>query len=417
MKDFYTRTDCRLCHSDRLETVLDIASTPVGDDFVVESKLGKPQPTYPLTLSVCRNCGLLQLPGVINPELIYSDYLYETSASLGLEAHFVNYARRILDKVRPGKGALVVDIGSNVGCLLHGVKSLGHPVLGIEPASALARKATDSGVETWPVFFNRETAARIRREKAPAGIITANNVFANIDDLTDMMEGIAELLDDNGVFVFETGYMLDTVQNTVIDNVYHEHLCYFSVLPLIPFFHSHGLELVDVERIPTKGGSIRGMVQRKGGPRPVSESVTGLANLERELGFGGLAPFTNFVRRVEAMKEELLALIDGLRAQGKTVAGYGASVGVTTMLYYLGLKDRLECLYDDNPVKFGTYSPGLHIPVHDSAKIYEHKPDYILNIAWRYAGPILRRHAAYLDGGGQFISMLPTVSIVNKEDI
>lgn len=416
MKDFYTRTDCRLCRSDDLEIVLNIASTPVGDDFVASENRDKKQPTFPLELSVCRDCGLLQLPGVINPELIYSDYLYETSASLGLEEHFVSYAKQMLDTVQPKTGALIVDIGSNVGCLLHGVKSLGYPVLGIEPASALAKKATESGVETWPMFFNRETAIKIKMEKEPAGIITANNVFANIDDLTDMMEGVAELLDDNGVFVFETGYMLDTIQNTVIDNVYHEHLSYFSVLPLIPFFYGHGLELVAVERIPTKGGSIRGMVQRKGGPRAVSESVTGLANLERELGFEGMAPFTNFVKRVEEMKQELLALIDDLRAQGKTVAAYGASVGVTTMLYYLDLKDRLDCLYDDNPVKFETFSPGLHVPVYNSAKIYEHNPDYILNIAWRYANPIMNRHEKYLENGGQFISMLPIVSIINKEN-
>lgn len=414
MKDFHFREDCRLCRSKRLETILNIANTPVGDDFVTRDKLDKEQPTYPLVLAVCLDCGLLQLPGVINPELIYADYLYETSASLGLEEHFIKYARKIVDQVKPDKEALVVDVGSNVGCFLRGVKSLGYRVLGVEPASALAAKATEAGVETWPVFFNKETAARIRREHGPAGIITANNVFANIDDLTDVMQGISELLDDSGVFVFETGYMLDTVQNTVIDNVYHEHLCYFSVLPLIPFFRNHGLELVDVMRIPTKGGSIRGTVQRISGSRDVSESVSGLANLERELGFTGLAPFRMLARRVERMKSELLELLDGLRAEGKSIAGYGASVGVTTMLYYLDLKDRIDCLYDDNPVKFETFSPGLHVPVYDSAMIYEHRPDYILNLAWRYAGPIMGRHQAYLDSGGLFISMLPAVEIIQK---
>ena len=412
MEEFYKRDDCRLCRSKSLKTVLDIATTPVGDDFVTRDQLDKPQPRFPLVLSVCAECGQLQLPGVINPELIYSDYLYETSISLGLEEHFLKYARKMIDQVKPDEGALVVDIGSNVGCLLQGVRALGYPVLGIEPASALAKKATDAGVETWPLFFNRETAVKVRTERGPAGIITANNVFANIDDLTDMMEGIVELLDANGVFVFETGYMVDTVQNTVIDNVYHEHLCYFSMLPLIRFFDSHGLEFVDVERVPTKGGSIRGVVQRKGGPREVSESVTGLANLERELGFETMAPFTRFVERVEAMKAELLALIDSLRAEGKTVAGYGASVGVTTMLYYLELEGRLDCLYDDNPVKFDTFSPGMHIPVYNSENIYKDKPDYILNIAWRYMNPIKARHAKYLAGGGAFITMLPAVGII-----
>lgn len=412
MEDFYKRDDCRLCRSKSLKTVLDIATTPVGDDFVTKDQLDKLQPRFPLELCVCTNCGQLQLPGVINPELIYSDYLYETSISLGLEEHFLKYAKKMINQVKPVDGALVVDIGSNVGCMLQGVKALGYPVLGIEPASALAKKATDAGVETWPMFFNRETAIKVRAERGPAGIITANNVFANIDDLTDMMEGIVELLDESGVFVFETGYMVDTVQNTVIDNVYHEHLCYFSMLPLIRFFDSHGLEFVDVERVPTKGGSIRGVVQRKGGPREVSESVTGLANLERELGFEGMDPFTNLVKRVEAMKSELLELIDGLRAEGKTVAAYGASVGVTTMLYYLELEGRIDCLYDDNPVKFDTYSPGMHIPVYNSAEINERKPDYILNIAWRYMNPIKARHEKYLAEGGAFITMLPAVGVI-----
>jgi hypothetical protein len=417
MDNFYNRDDCRLCRSKDVRTVLDIASTPVGDDFITRDELDKEQPTFPLRLSVCGDCGLLQLPGVINPELIYTDYLYETSASLGLEEHFIRYARHIVGKVDPRKGSLVVDVGSNVGCLLKGIQSLGYEVLGVEPASILARKATESGVETWPVFFSKETAIRIKREKCPAAIITANNVFANIDDLTDMMEGIEELLDEAGVFVFETGYMLDTIQNTVIDNVYHEHLCYFSVLPLIPFFAKHGLELIDVERIPTKGGSIRGIVQRLGGPREISESVFGLANLERELGFVGMAPFANFAKRVESMKHELLTLLDSLKAQGKTVAGYGASVGVTTLLYYLELHGRIDCLYDDNPIKYDTYSPGLHVPVYESARIYEHKPDYILNLAWRYAQPIMSRHTRFLERGGKFISMLPSVEVVGKEGL
>lgn len=414
MKNFYKRDDCRLCRAKALETVFDIAATPVGDDFVTKDKLDKPQPTFPLELCVCRECGLLQLPGVINPELIYSDYLYETSISLGLEEHFLKYAEKMICQIQPDDGALVVDIGSNVGCMLQGVKALGYPVLGIEPASALAKKATEAGVETWPLFFNRETAAKVRGECGPAGIITANNVFANIDDLTDVMEGVVYLLDENGVLVFETGYMVDTVQNTVVDNVYHEHLCYFSLLPLIRFFDRHGLEFIDVDRVPTKGGSIRGVVQRKGGPRPVSDSVTGLANLERELGFDGMAPFKNFVKRVEAMKAELLELIDTLRGQGKTVAAYGASVGVTTMLYYLELQGRINCLYDDNPVKFDTFSPGMHLPVYNSEKIYEHRPDYILNIAWRYMNPIRVRHEKYLAEGGKFITMLPAVDIIEK---
>jgi len=411
VKEFFKREDCRLCGSRNMAVVLDMEAVPLGDDFVTREQLDRPQGEYPLEINFCNDCGLLQSTSVINPDIIYSNYLYETSSSLGLVRHFEDYAAYLMDKVRPPKGALTVDIGSNVGALLKGMQAHGMTVLGIDPARALARKATEAGLETWAAFFNREVAGRIRSEKGSAAIITANNVMANIDDLTDIMDGILELLSDDGGFVFETGYMVDTVQNGVIDNFTHEHLCYFSILPLLSFFDGHGLELIDVKRVPTKGGSIRGMVQKKGGPRPVSSNVSGLATLERELGFEGMVPFTVFARYAESVKTELVDMLTRLKAQGKSIAGYGASIGSTSLIYYFGLEPFLDRLYDDNPVKIGTYSPVQHIPVHDSAEIYEHRPDYVLNLAWRYAGPIYRRHARYVAEGGHFISCLPTVEV------
>lgn len=414
MSDYFKRDDCRLCHSKDLELIIDMGAVPLGDDFVTKEQFDRKQDEYPLEINFCRECGLVQSTTVIDPSIIYSNYLYETSSSLGLMQHFEDYADYLMEKIRPAKGALTVDIGSNIGALLKGMKRNGMTVLGIDPATSLAKKATDAGLETWAAFFNLEMARKIKAEKGPAAIITANNVMANIDDLTDIMEGITELLDDDGVFVFETGYMVDTIQNMVIDNLTHEHLCYFSVLPLLSFFESHGLELIDIKRIPTKGGSIRGTVQRIGGGRKVTANVTGLATLERELGYESFAPFTVFGKLAESMKDDVVTLVDDLLAQGKKVAAYGASIGATSLIYYMGLGDRIQCLYDDNPVKFGTYSPVQHIPVYNSDQLYEDKPDYIINLAWRYAGPIYRRHAKYLAEGGAFISCLPVVEVVES---
>lgn len=241
MQEFFKRDDCRLCKSKNIELVIDMGAVPLGDDFVAKDQLDRKQGEYPLEINFCRDCGLLQSTSVINPDIIYSNYLYETSSSLGLMKHFEDYAAYLMDKVAPPKGALTVDIGSNIGALLKGLKAHGMNVLGIDPAKALAQKATEAGLETWAAFFNREMAEKIKAEKGSAAIITANNVMANIDDLTDIMEGIAALLAEDGVFVFETGYMIDTIQNVVIDNLTHEHLCYFSVLPLQSFFETHGL--------------------------------------------------------------------------------------------------------------------------------------------------------------------------------
>ncbi len=410
MSDFFKRDDCRLCRSKNLELIINMGDVPLGDDFVTKEQFDRKQGEYPLEINFCKDCGLVQSTSVINPEIIYSNYLYETSSSLGLMQHFEDYADYLMEKVQPTKGSLTVDIGSNIGALLKGMKRNGMNAMGIDPAGALAEKATKNGLETWAAFFNLETAKKIKAEKGAAAIITANNVMANIDDLSDIMAGIVELLDDDGVFVFETGYMVDTIQNMVIDNLTHEHLCYFSVLPLQSFFEEHGLELIDMKRIPTKGGSIRGTVQRKGGGRSVSANVTGLATLERELGYESFAPFSIFAKIAESMKDEVVSMIDDLQAQGKKVAAYGASIGATSLIYYMGIGEKIDCLYDDNPVKIGTFSPVQHVPVYDSAQIYEDKPDFILNLAWRYAGPIYRRHEKYLAEGGKFISCLPVVS-------
>ena len=410
--DYYKRNNCRLCNGKNLEHVINLSSTPIGDDFIPYECLDKQQKVYPLDLFFCKDCSLIQILGIINKEKIYRDYIYESKISLGLSKHFKQYAEHICNKLSIENNSLIIDIGSNDGSLLNGFKNLDMNVLGVEPAINIANNATRLGIETIAEFFTSELATAIKDKRATATIITANNVFANIDNLDDIIEGLKQLMRKDSCFILETGYGIDTVQNLVFDNIYHEHLSYFSVKPLRLYFEKHGMELIDVERIPTKGGSIRCFVQLKNGKRKRNPIVNELINLETELGFDSSVPLKVFKDRVEETKRNLIALITSLKNQGKSIAGYGASVGVTTLLYYFGLGNTLENLYDDNSIKHNLFSPGHHIPIHKSNAIYDKNPDYIIIFPWRYAGNIIKKHKKYLKNGGHFIKVLPSVEII-----
>ena len=238
-----------MCGSRDLRLILKMAATPPGDHYVTAEQTRTPQPVYPMDLMMCGGCALVQLPDVVDPELLYRDYIYNTSISLGLVQHFDRYAGAVLDRVAPPQGSLVVDIGSNDGTLLKGFKSRGMRVLGIDPAIEAGRMANAAGLETLSTFFTRGLGARLRAERGPASVITANNVFANVDDLDDLMAGVSELLAPDGTFVFETGYFPDLAKHLVIDNIYHEHLSYYSVTPLVKFFPRFGMKLVGVDQI------------------------------------------------------------------------------------------------------------------------------------------------------------------------
>lgn len=371
-----------------------------------------PQPSYPLDLYLCKDCGLAQLLDVVDPKIIYPDYIYETVSSLGLVEHFDAYAQDVLSRAKPAKGALVVDIGSNDGTLLKSFKKRGMKVLGIDPARLIAEHATKEGVETWPVFFTRKTAAQIRAEKGPAAVITTNNIFANVDNLHEMTEGIRDLLAPDGVYVLESSYVGDQLANMVFDFIYHEHLTYFSVKPLASFFKSKGLEMIDVQRVPTKGGSLRYTMQRSGGPRKASPEVAKALAQERENGLHAAKTYKDFSAKIDAVKAEVAGLLKKLKAEGKTVAAYGASATSTTFIYHFDIGRQIDYFVDDYKLKQNTFSPGLHIPVLPSDTLYERKPDYVLIVAWRYAEPIIKKHARYLKQGGRFIVPLPKLKLV-----
>lgn len=408
------RTTCRLCDAPDPELVLPLAATPAADDYVSTERLKDQQPVFPLDLYLCRECGHAQLLDVVNPEALFGSYLYVTSSSPGLSEHFRRYADDVVARIRVPAGALTVDIGSNDGTLLRFFQKKGLRVLGVDAAAEIAKAATQAGVETIGAFFDTTLAERIRQDRGPASIVTANNVFAHADNLGAIAQGIERLLADDGMFVFEVSYLVDLVEGHVFDYIYHEHLCYHSVKPLQGFLRRHGLELIDVERISTKGGSLRGTAQRLDGQRSVSPSVNELIALEEGIGLYDRTTFSRLAERLDSIKGDLLDRLRQLQAQGKTIAGYGASATVTTLIYHFGLGQFLSFIVDDNVTRQGLFSPGLHIPILAPSAMYERKPDCVVILAWRFAQPILERHRPFVEAGGQFIVPLPEQKVIER---
>jgi SAM-dependent methyltransferase len=402
-----------LCGTGRLQLALPLEHTPLGDHFVGAERLDQVQEAYPLDLMLCEDCGNVQLQHVVNPEIIYRDYTYTSSVSLGLVEHFQRYADAVLQRVDPRPNVLVVEIGSNEGAMLRAFQKRGLTTLGVDPAREIARCATAAGIETLPCYFTAEVAQTIRDQRGPAAIVIANNVIANIDDLSEVMRGLETLLAPQGVFVFETSYCLDVVQDALLDTIFHEHLTYFSVRPLVPFFRRHGMELIDAQRVATKGGSLRVTAQRAGGSRPVASSVAELQELEASAGLNRLETYRTLAARLDHRKRELHDVLGSWKAQGKTIAAYGAAVGLTTMIYQFGLGKFLSFIVDDNPGKHNLYSPGLHLPTLPSEALYQRKPDYVVVLAWRYVDSILQQHQAFLAQGGQFVTPLPEIRVIH----
>ncbi len=409
IRTHYKPANCLLCGSGELELVLPLARSAVGNDYLAARQH---QESFALSLHRCEQCGNVQIEDVVHPDLLFRCYTYATTSSLGLVEHFRKAAAELVARSGAKPGALVVDIGSNDGSLLKAFGELSYRVVGVDPAVEIAQRATAGGIPTIPEYFTPEVAEQIRTEYGPAAVVSANNVFAHSDTLPAMADAVRGLLQPDGLFTFEVSYLLDIVQKMLFDTVYHEHLCYHSVRSLAAFFARHGLELVDVQRIPTKGGSLRGTVQLAGGPRSASPEVRRLVEWENLVGLHSREIFRDLASRIDSAREQFTALLDRARSVGKVVAGYGASPTVTTLLNQLDLANRIDYLVDDNPVKQNTYSPGHQIPVYHPTAIYEREVDLVAVLAWNYATPIMARHSKFAAAGGRFAIPLPQLQLV-----
>ena len=286
-------------------------------------------------------------------------------------------------------------------------------VLGVEPASHIAAQTTAGGIKTINNYFSRDLAKQMVAEHGHAKLVTANNVFANIDDLISWVNGVNELLSVDGIFVFESYYLADLLQNMVFDFIYHEHLSAFSVKPIQALFERVGLKLAAVERVPTKGGSLRYFVQRPKGPLSDDGSVAKMRALEDSMGLYRKETYTAFADKINGLKVEMKRFLAKAKSEGKSIAGFGASITGTTLIYHFEIGEYLDYLVDDNIAKQGRFSPGLHLSVLPTSAIYELKPDYVVVLAWRFAEPFIKKNQAYLKEGSCIIVPVPEFKVVN----
>ncbi len=405
------RTRCRLCGCKSLTLVLPMKPSPIGDAFITFEEKDKIQSLIPLDLYQCFECGHAQNLDVVNPEELFRGYLFTTASSAGLVKHFQNFAKEVIDKLAVLQNSLVVEIGSNDGTLLRFFKDLGMKVLGVDPAREIARHANSAGTPTLPEFFSSTVANHVFKEYGAAQLIVANNVYAHSDELADITNGIASLLDNDGVFVFEVSYLLDIVDHFVFDTIYHEHLSYHSIGPLVRFFHKHQLELIDVQKVSTKGGSMRCFAQRLSGTRKKSAIVDQMVYEEERRGLHRPEIFQHYAMQIEQRKKTLEVFLTEVLDQGKRIAGYGASTTVTTLIYQFELEKKLIYLIDDNSKKQGMFSPGCHLEVKPSSVLYSDRPDIVIILAWQYAGLIMQKHIRFIEESGTFVLPLPELKI------
>ncbi len=414
-KVYKKRNTCRLCNSDNVRLVVPLGKSPVSEKYLTKENISEDQVKVPLDLYFCNNCSHVQLLDIVNPKFLWSDFTFQTANNPSLVDHFYDVSKRIISFLSIEKKDLILDIGSNDGTLLSCFKESGYNnVLGIDPSKEISDIANKAGVTTINDFFNKETSVDIFNKYGKAKIITANNVYAHIDDLTEITASIKSILDSNGVFVFEVSYLLDVVQKILIGTVFHEHLSYHSVKAIKSFLEAQGMKLIHVERGPEQGGSIVGYAQHAETAIDPYSSVEELLNLEHEYKLDKPETIMSMYTRLESVKSEVVRIVSNFHNDGKVIAGFGAARAGTTLLSYFKIGDKIDFLVDDNESKHFKFSPGDKIEVLPVAELYNKKPDYVLILAWLYADKIIDTHKKFISNGGGFVRLFPDVDIVEQ---
>lgn len=405
---------CKLCKSNKLDLILDLGFCPLADSFLTEEQLQKPETYYPLQLYFCNECKLVQL-GYIPPlELVFNEeYAYEAGTTQTRREHHYAMAKSICERFVIPKGSLVVDIGSNVGVLLEGFKEKGMQVIGIDASDNVANIARKNGIETITGFFSPSIAKEISIQKK-ASVITATNVFAHLGDYLDFMKGIDILLAENGIFVFQVHYLLDLIEGLQYDMIFHEHILYESLKPLITFFERIDMDLFDVERLDIDGGVIRCFVSRKG-TRKISKNIKKLLEEEDRKGIHSKKRLLEFANDVQQHRENLISLLNDLKKQGNRIVAVSMPAKGVALFNYCKIDTRLvEYATERSSLKINKYSPGSHIQIKSDDMLIKDRPDYAILLAWNFEKEIIKNNQEFLNKGGKFIIPIPQPRIVTR---
>jgi hypothetical protein len=407
---------CRSCGSRLPLPFLNLGNSPLSNAYLTEKNIHKTEPYYPLEIYYCPHCHLVQLDEFETPEHIFStDYAYFSSYSSSWLAHCKSYVEMAVERFGLNSASLVMEIASNDGYLLQYFQEYGIPVQGVEPAKNTAEVAMKKGIPTDITFFNTAYAEKMAGTSRRADLIIGNNVLAHNPNLKDFVKGMSIALKPQGVITMEFPHLMNLMENNQFDTIYQEHYSYLSLHAVRFLFNAHGLEIFDVDELPTHGGSLRIYAKHeRDTSREISTRVTGL--LEREKNAGLLDPLTydQFRKKVEGTKRALLQCLISIENEGKSIVGYGAPAKGNTLLNYCGIRtDFLQYTVDANPQKQNHFLPGSHIPILHPDQIKKDRPDYILILPWNIKEEIMEQLSFVREWKGKFIIPIPEVQVID----
>lgn len=407
---------CRLCDSNRMLSVLDLGATPPCEKILSADELDLPEPTFPLHLRLCEDCLLLQIPALITPEDTFTEYAYYSSYSDSWVQHAQSFVADAIARLRLDSESFVVEVASNDGYLLQHAVAAGIPCLGIEPSVNVGAAAVERGVPTLTEFLDEDVARRVRTEHRPANLVVANNVYAHIPDLRGFTKSLRGLLAHDGWLSIEVHHALNMVSLGQFDTIYHEHFQYYTLFSASYALAQAGLAVVDVELLPTHGGSIRIWARPVEAAVSPTLRVSKVLRMEEAAGLHHPDGYLQLRQRTEAIRHELLGFLLRCRAEGKRVVGYGAPGKGNTLLNYCGIRsDLLEYTVDRNPYKHGHFTPGTRIPIHDPELIAKDRPDVVLVLPWNLETELTEQLSYIAEWGGQLVFPLPTLHMANLQ--
>lgn len=407
---------CRFCKTVLEHVFIDLINSPASNSFLTKEQLNEPEAFYPLKVYTCHTCFLVQVDEYKKSDAIFdSNYAYFSSYSTSWLAHAKRYTEMMVDRFGFTDQSQVIEIASNDGYLLQYFKEKNIPVMGIEPTANTAEVAVAKGIKTIVEFFGVELADRLANHwEVKADLLLGNNVLAHVPDIVDFVGGMKIILADKGVITMEFPHLMQLVDNNQFDTIYHEHFSYLSFYTVKQIFEAAGLEMFDVDEIPTHGGSLRIYAKHKEDfTKDISLNVAAVLKKEMDKGIAGLAYYDNFQQKALKVKLDITSFLIEQKRAGKKVAAYGAAAKGNTLLNYCGIKnDLIEFVVDANPHKQNKWMPASHIPVMNEEYLKEHKPDFVIILPWNLKDEITAQLSYIKEWGGQFVIPIPYLQVI-----